>query len=75
MMPESARGVNHQLGSTRMHESARLGVVDTDCRLHTIDNLYVIGGSVFPTAGSCNPTLTVVALTLRLADHIKEKLA
>jgi len=73
-MPDAVHGGYHQLGMTRMHEFPDRGVVNADCRLHSIDNLYIAGGSVFPTAGSSNPTLTVVALALRLADHLKEKL-
>ena len=69
---ESVRGDNHQLGTTRMHNDESQGVVDSNCRLHSVANLYVAGGSVFPTCGSTNPTLTVVALALRLADHLKE---
>lgn len=74
VMPKDVMWDNHQLGTTRMHESAKQSVVDGDCRLHTVNNLYVAGGSVFPTSGSTNPTLTVVALALRLADHLREKL-
>jgi choline dehydrogenase-like flavoprotein len=73
-LPDDVRGDNHQMGTTRMHIDPSLGVVDANCRLHTVQNVYVAGGSVFPTCGSTNPTLTVVALALRLADHIKEKL-
>jgi choline dehydrogenase-like flavoprotein len=47
------------------------GVVDPDCRVHGLENLYVVGASVFPTSGHANPTLTVVALAVRLADHLK----
>jgi choline dehydrogenase-like flavoprotein len=68
-------GNHHHLGATRMHSDPREGVVDADCRVHGIRNLYVAGSSVFPTYGSSNPTLTVVALALRLADHIKKQLA
>ena len=53
----------------------RPGVVDADCRVHGVRNLYVAGSSVFPTYGCSNPTLTVVALALRLADHLKKRLA
>lgn len=74
-LPVSVRGDQHQLGTTRMHDSPRHGVVDTDCRVHGMDNLYIAGASVFPTCGSSNPTLTVVALALRLADHIKGRMA
>jgi choline dehydrogenase-like flavoprotein len=50
-------------------------VVDADCRVHGVRNLYVAGSSVFPAYGCSNPTLTVVALALRLADHLKKQLA
>ena len=53
-----------------MHEDPREGVVDSDCRVHGVANLFVAGSSVFPTSGSANPTLTIVALALRLADHL-----
>jgi choline dehydrogenase-like flavoprotein len=65
----------HHLGATRMHADSSKGVVDADCRVHGIRNLYVAGSSVFPTYGCSNPTLTVVALALRLADHLKKELA
>ena len=51
----------------------RWGVVDNDCRVHGTENLYVAGASVFPTAGSANPTLTIVALAIRLADHLRQR--
>ncbi|MFO1059941.1 MAG: GMC family oxidoreductase [Dongiaceae bacterium] len=60
----------HHMGTTRMHADPRQGVVDPSCRVHGIDNLYVAGSSVFPTGGVSNPTLTIVALALRLADHL-----
>jgi choline dehydrogenase-like flavoprotein len=50
-------------------------VVDTDCRLHEQPNLYIASSSVFPTCGHANPTLTIVALALRLADTLKARLA
>jgi choline dehydrogenase-like flavoprotein len=68
-------GNYHHLGATRMHTDPAMGVVDADCRVHGIQNLYVAGSSVFPTYGCSNPTLTVVALALRLADHLKKQLA
>jgi choline dehydrogenase-like flavoprotein len=46
------------------------GVVDRNCRVHDVDNLYIAGSSVFPTAGHVNPTLTIIALALRLADRL-----
>ncbi len=65
---------HHHAGTTRMHEDPRYGVVDGDGRVHETDNLYITGGSVFPSAGFANPTLTIVALALRLADHLKQRM-
>jgi choline dehydrogenase-like flavoprotein len=61
---------HHQAGTTRMSLDARSGVVDSSGRVHGTSNLYVCGASVFPTVGFANPTLTVVALALRLASHL-----
>jgi choline dehydrogenase-like flavoprotein len=66
---------NHHLGTTRMSADAKTGVVDADSKVHGVANLYVAGSSVFPTYGSSNPTLNLVALTLRLADHLKQAMA
>jgi choline dehydrogenase-like flavoprotein len=63
-------GTWHHIGTTRMHDSPKLGVVDRNCRVHGIENLYISGSSVFPTAGGSFPTITIVALALRLSDHI-----
>lgn len=63
----------HHIGTTRMHPDPRRGVVDTTCRLHGVGNLYVAGSSVFSTGGFANPTLTLVALAIRLADHLKDR--
>jgi choline dehydrogenase-like flavoprotein len=60
----------HHMGTTRMSTSARDGVVDDQCRVHGIDNLYVAGSSVFPTSGIANPTLTLLALACRMGDHL-----
>ena len=65
---------NHQLGTTRMSKHPRDGVVDENCKVHGIDNLYIAGGSVLPTVSWANPTVTVLALTLRLARHLVDKL-
>lgn len=62
------------MGATRMSADPRLGVVDADCRVHAVPNLYVAGSSVFPTGGHANPTLALVALALRLADHLRLRL-
>ena len=64
------RGARHHMGTTRMHPDPRRGVVDADGRVHGLANLYVAGSSVFPTSGAANPTLTIVALALRLAGHL-----
>lgn len=72
--PADLRGARHHMGTTRMHVDPRRGVVDADGRVHGLDNLYVAGSSVFPTSGSANPTLTIVALTLRLAHHLRGRL-
>ena len=50
------------------------GVVDRHCRVHGIDNLWIAGGSVFPVSGYVNPTVTIVALALRLASHLENRL-
>jgi choline dehydrogenase-like flavoprotein len=61
----------HHLGTTRMDDDPRSGVVDRNCRVHGVGNLFVAGSSVFPTgAGWANPTLTIIALALRLGDHL-----
>ncbi len=60
----------HPAGTCRMGFDETGGVVDTNCKVYGLDNLYVSGACVFPTSGTANPTLTVVALTFRLADHI-----
>lgn len=62
----------HQMGTTRMATDERHGVVDRDCRVFGLENLYVAGASVFPTGGWMNPTLTLVALALRLSDHLRD---
>jgi choline dehydrogenase-like flavoprotein len=64
-------GIHHHLGTTRMDADESRGVVDADCRVHGVSNLFVAGSSVFPTGGYANPTLTIVALAVRLADHLK----
>ena len=69
--PVSMEGGKHHMGTTRMSSDPDTGVVDVNCRLHGVANLYVAGSSVFPTAGFVNPTLTIVALALRLADHLR----
>ena len=67
-------GTAHHLGTTRMSDSATTGVVDRQCRVHGIDNLYIAGSSTFPTGGWAFPTLTIVALALRIADELRARL-
>jgi choline dehydrogenase-like flavoprotein len=67
-------GGPHHLGTTKMSAGARNGVVDEHCRVHSVDNLYVAGSSVFPTGGYANPTFTIVTLALRLADTLRKRL-
>lgn len=73
--PEDVHWGYHHMGTTRMHTSPEFGVVDPQCRVHGLDNLFVAGSSVFPAGGIANPTLTIVALAIRLADHLKGSLA
>jgi choline dehydrogenase-like flavoprotein len=65
---------SHHMGTTRMHESDKLGVVDSNCQVHGIDNLYIGSSAVFPTSGSSYPTLTILALCIRVADRLKDSL-
>jgi choline dehydrogenase-like flavoprotein len=74
-IPDSfVSGCWHHLGTTRMSENPKNGVVDADCRLHSVNNLYIAGSSCFTTGGCVNPTYTVVALSLRLSEHLKKKI-
>ncbi len=65
----------HHMGTTRMSADPKRGVVDAHCAVHGIPNLHIAGASVFVTSGAPNPTLTLVALTLRLSDRLKTLLA
>jgi choline dehydrogenase-like flavoprotein len=65
-------GGKHHMGTTRMHRDPAQGVVDENAKVHGIGNLFVAGSSVFPTSGYANPTLTIVALAIRLAEHIRQ---
>jgi choline dehydrogenase-like flavoprotein len=66
---------NHHMGTTRMHNDPKNGVVDANSRIHGIANLYVAGSSIFPTYSASNPTMNSIALTLRLADHLRKVMA
>jgi len=65
----------HHIGTARMAAAPARGVVDADCRVHGMDNLFIAGSAVFPTSGQANPTLTIVALALRLADRLRARVA
>jgi choline dehydrogenase-like flavoprotein len=64
---------SHHMGTTRMASSPGWGVVDENCRVFGVDNLYVASSSTFPTSGCANPTLTIVALAVRIADRLKQE--
>ncbi|NNL84360.1 MAG: GMC family oxidoreductase, partial [Myxococcales bacterium] len=72
--PSHPMDYNHPMGATRMARDPALGVVDSDARVHDTENLYIAGSSIFPTGGVVNPTLTIVALSMRLADHLRDSL-
>lgn len=63
----------HHMGTTRMHVSPSKGVVDKDCRVHGLANLFIASSAVFPTSGHSNPTLTILALSIRLADLLRRQ--
>jgi choline dehydrogenase-like flavoprotein len=67
-------GGNHHMGTTRMSDDPKTGVVNADTRVHSLENLYIGGSSVFSTSGHANPTYTIVQLALRQADHLAERL-
>ena len=69
------QGSQHLMGTTLMGMDPRDSVVDANCRVHQHSNLYIAGSSVFPSSGTANPTLTIAALSLRLADRLKTVLA
>ncbi len=72
-MTNALQETYHYMGTTRMADGPADGVVDRNCAVYGMDNLYVAGSSVFPTVGQANPTFTLVALALRLADFIAQK--
>ena len=71
---ENRAVLGHHIGTTRMSRDPGDGVVDPDCRVHGMANLFVVSASVFPTSSQAHPTLTIVALAVRLADHLKTTL-
>lgn len=74
-IPQNFVDVAHPTGTTRMSSDPGKGVVDANCEVHGVRGLFVSGSSVFPTAGHCNPTQMIVAMAVRLADHVKARMA
>ena len=73
--PDTTNGGWHHMGTTRMSDNPKNGVVDANCQIHGINNLHVAGAACYATSGAPNPTLTAVALSLRLSDYVKGKLS
>jgi len=71
LWPRYMAGGFHHMGITRMNKDPKKGVVDENCKVHGLPNIFIASSSVFPTSGIANPTLTIVALAIRLADHLK----
>ena len=67
-------GVAHQNGTLRFGRDKKTSVLDVNCKTHDVDNLYVVDGSFFVSSSSVNPTLTIIANALRVADHLLERL-
>jgi choline dehydrogenase-like flavoprotein len=72
--PSKSQWVWHHMGTTRMDDDPKQGVVNRNCQMHGIHNLFVAGSSVFPSGSADAPTLTIAALALRLADHVYQRL-
>jgi len=68
-------GVAHQNGTVRFGSDSTTSVLDTNCKAHDLDNLYVVDGSFFPSCGAVNPALTIMANALRVGDHLTERLS
>ena len=64
----------HHMGTTKMGVNHNDSVVDQNCKVHGLKNIYIAGSSVFPTFGFANPTLTIIALSIKLAGHLRQKL-
>jgi choline dehydrogenase-like flavoprotein len=70
----SSTKLGHQVGTCKFGEDPRTSVLDLNCRAHDVDNLYVVDGSFFVSSGAVNPTLTIVANSLRVGDHLLDRL-
>ena len=73
LVESEVAGHYHHIGTTRMSTNAREGVVDANCRVHGVENLYVSGSGVFPTSGYSGPTMMIVAMAIRLSQHLLGK--
>ena len=73
--PQVVTGGWHHMGTTMMSSDPRSGAVDANCRVYGIENLFVAGSSVFATSGYANPTLSLVALAIRLGRHLIESIS
>jgi len=73
-LPDYTSGGWHHIGTTRMSDNPKTGVVDANCKVHGINNFFMAGSSCFPTGGAINPTFTLVAISLRLSDHLKKQI-
>ena len=71
---QTMQDASHHIGTTRMGNDSKSSVIDSNSKVHNIENLYIAGSSVFPTSGCVNPTYTIVALSIRLAEHIKNNI-
>ena len=67
-------GVAHQNGTVRFGHDPKTSALDTSCRAHEVDNLYVVDGSFFPSSAAVNPALTIMANALRVGEHLKARL-
>jgi choline dehydrogenase-like flavoprotein len=67
-------GVAHQNGTIRFGRDPKSSALDSNCRAHEVDNLYVVDGSFFPSSAAVNPALTIMANALRVGDHLLERL-
>jgi len=72
--PDSTNGGWHHMGTTRMADDPKKGVVDPNCQVHGISNLFIAGAACYVTSGAPNPTLTLIALSLRLSNYLKNKM-
>jgi choline dehydrogenase-like flavoprotein len=73
-VPMPLKIMNHQVGTCRFGSNPKTDVLDLNCRTHDVDNLYVVDSSFFPSISAINPTLTIVANALRIAQHLKQRL-